>query len=305
MGLGKSLERGMNLTIRVVKGTIAFGRKSVFDVAKYLIVSAIAAVVLIVLGALLGAGAGMFISESVGLLGGGAVGTIIFVMFLLAGMTYAYAAQFGANEFIYSKKRVPYFGKKNVSVAFRWTIFVLAVTFIIVAVVGGLIALGAAVNASAAILLLLLFYLLAIPIMVVLSVILYYTPQELAIKKKGPWEAIVGSYRVIKSNFWETAVFGVALCAVSYIITVPCSVFFILVLEIGVLATLASPILFPVPLALGILFVLLMAAIEGAFLIAKVFFYRELLSTKPRKEGGSAQKKKAKKTKKPKKKKAA
>jgi len=292
MGIGKSVTRGFNLTGKSISQGIGFGEKNIVAVSVYLILATLIAIVGTIIGVVLGVGIPILFGDSIGMIGAMAVGTILAIIPIIIALSYSYAAQFGAIEFIYAKKRVPYFSRKNVSVAFRWTIFLLAVILIISASLGLLVA-GMSLSPILGILAVMLFTLLILALIIVVSIIMYYVMQEMAVKKKGPWEAIGGSYKLIKSNFWETVVFAVILWVGAYLLQLIPGAVFYLVLNIGIVAAIVSPLFLGIVLVATILYIVVMIIISAAILIAKVGFYRELVTAPEVKTG----KKVAKKTK--------
>ena|GEM_PF-3004108 len=280
-GIGNSLDRGWHFTRKAFEEGISFGKHNIFDVAAYLIVAAIVAIVGIIAAVILGVGISVVLTDSVGLLGAGAVGSVVALIILIGTITYTFGAQFGAIEFIYGKKRVPYFEGKNVSVGFRWTIFVFAVTLILIALMALLaMGMGSIPIISLFAFLLLMFLLMFLAIFICIA--MYYVSQELAVKKKGPWEAVMGSYDLVKNNFWETLLFGIILWVAAYALTMLPALVFYGVMWFGILMSMISPVCLGIVVVALLLYILAMLLIEALVLIIHVGFYRELV-TAPKK----------------------
>ncbi len=270
-GIGNSLDRGWQFSRKAFEDGISFGKHNIFDVTAYLIVATIVGIVGVILAVLLGVGIPLALSGSVGSLGAGAVGTMVALIFLIGAFTYSGAAQFGAIDFIYNKKKVPYFEGKNLSVSFRWIIFVLAIVLLLVAVISLLImGMGSVPIISLFAFLLLMFLLIFLAIFITIA--LYYIAQELAVKKKGPWEAVMGSYRLVKNNFWETILFGLILWIVAYIITIIPALIFYGVLMSGIAMSMINPLLLGIVLVGFILYILVIIVIGAAILTIHVGF---------------------------------
>ncbi len=294
MAIEKSISVGFELTRRAIKDGIVFGEKNILSVSMYLIVAGLVAIIGCILGVGIGAGIILALSDSIGELGATVSGIVLAFVLILIAITYSYAAQFGAIEYIYSKKRVPYFSRKNLSVAFKWVLFGLG---IILLVLLGLVAIIIGINVSPliGILAIILFTLIILGLCFV-SIITYYVMQELSIKKKGPVEAIKSSYQLIKNNFWETVSFAVLLWIGSYIIQLVPGVIFYILLNVGIIASIFSPLFLGLVLISAVLYILVSLIISSAVLIAKVGFYRELTTSKTTKD--KPVKKAVKKTKK-------
>lgn len=300
-GIGDSLDRGWHFTRRAFEDGLHFAKHNIFDVASYLVVATFIAIIGILLAVFFGVATPAFLGDSVGLLGASAVGGVIALIIILGTLTYVFAAQFGAIEYIYTKKRVPYFEGKNASLGFKWTVFIFAITLILIAVFTLLIlGLGSVPIVSLIAFLVLMF--LAIFLIIFLIIAMYFVYQELAIKKKGPWEALIGSYNLVKNNFWETVLFGIILWIASYLVTMIPAFIFYMVLMVGIGLSMISPFCLGIVLVAFIIYILVILVIESAILIVHTGFYKELV-TEPK--GAAAKAKVVAKKAKPKKKKKA
>ncbi len=279
MGIGKSLKKGMHLTGECVEEGIDFGEKNIIDVAKYIVVGGLIGCAGAIAGILLGIAAFFLLQGYLGELGAGAVAIVLALIPIFICSIYSFAAQFGAIEFIYTKKRVPYFRGENVSVAVKWTVFMLAVSLLLIVVVGVAIS-GAIVYPLAGILVFMLAFLVIFIVAIVAGIVTYYVMQELAINKRGPWEAIVASYRVIKSNFWETIIFAIILAVASYVVELVPNTILYMLMQIGIMAAFVNPLMLGPVFIVVVLYMLIAILVGSGALILKVGFYRKITASK-------------------------
>lgn len=289
MGIADSLKRGFRFLAEVIDEGMDFGKKHIKAVIGYQLVSMIAALAAIVV-----AGTGIFIAMVFVLQYSDIAAYVITATLLVAGLlvggTYSMAASLGAIDFIYKGgKKVGYFEPENVILAFRWVSFWLVVAISVIAL-AILVALGAfyldpsgMVGVIAAVGIYVAFVLIAI----LLAIMLYYSNQEIAIKKLGPVDAIKSAIKVFRNNFWETLVFAVLVAVGSAIIQVPVAIILGMITQVIMLASIATAVLAIVGVIVAILGMLIRVAlalvVEAAALILKVKFYQKITRPKTKK----------------------
>ncbi|MBD3397757.1 hypothetical protein GF412_01345 [Candidatus Micrarchaeota archaeon] len=286
MGIADSLKRGFRLLSEVIDEGMVFGKKHIKAVIGYQLVSMIAA-----LAAMTVAGIGIFIAMVFVLQYSDIAAFLITAVLLIAGLlvggTYSMAASLGAIEFIYNGgKKAGYFEGKNVNLAFRWISFWL-VAAISVAALAILIALGAVyldTTGTIGIILAVAAYAVFLLIAILLGIMLYYSNQEIAIKRLGPVAAIKSSIKVFRNNFWETLVFAVLVAVGSALVQIPVAIVVSGITQLIMVASVATAVLAILGIIVAIIGVAIRIAVallvESAALILKVKFYQKITRAK-------------------------
>jgi hypothetical protein len=299
MGIGESIGRGLKLLQESLEEGINFGKKreNFVSVLKYLLVSALAVlaawILVLILGIiaflLLGAGISVWALVPIGL---------VAIVCLVGGKIYAQASGLAAIQYIFSGKKRGYFEKGNLGIAFRWVLFMVAVVAALVALmlVPALISMagwGGGIMSAVSLAISIIGALLVIAGLLFYVVFAYYAQQELAVKRLGPVEAIKGSMRLVKKNFWETVTFALVIYFLSQVVVgIPMAIGSV-GLQIGVGMLALGPLAF-LGIILMVLFVLLIMAaafvVEAGELIIKVGFYRRVAGGKREEEKAEAPK---------------
>ena len=281
MGFVKSVKRGMSLFGDSLGEVFGTPKKRFIQIVMYLLVGGIVSLAGWVAGAILGVGAYYVLGGIGGEAVAVAVGALLALIPIFVSTVYSFSTTLAANQYIYFGKKVEYFEKGNVSLAFRWILFwfgvLVALIVLIAAVFAALVMVGGGLAGVAMMVLVMAMMAAAVIGIFVVGLALYYVTQEMAMDRLGPMDAIKGSFNLMKKNFWETIVFAVILAILMML-------FQLLLRAIGYgvgLAGMINPILLLILLLVFLLFSLAAGlAVESAATILKVRFYKKIARTK-------------------------
>lgn len=287
MGIADSFKRGFRFLSEVIDEGMDFGKKHLKAVIGYQLVSMIVALAVMIV-----VGIGVFLSMVFLMQYSEIAAYIMTAALIIAGVlvagTYGMAANLGAIEFIYNGgKKVGYFERDNVSVAFKWVMFWIGLFILLAALVAAIVLLAPLEASGAWILVMILVYLVLLLAIFIAVLLLYYVNIELAIKKLGPIDAMRSAFNVLKKNVWETLVFAILVAIGAAVIQLPLNLVVSLVTQVMLVAGVASVALIGVGLLFMVLGTLVRIAIalvvESASLILKVKFYQKITKAKTKK----------------------
>jgi len=281
VGIWNSIKRGAKLTGKSFGEGVDFAEKNFVKVVKYFLAGMGAIILGMVIGSIILLLPFFFEMEQVFRI----ICFLLAVVAVFVGFGYSFAAYLGATQFIYHGKKVGYFESGNLMLSLKWVLLVGVLITAFFAGLYGLVILTSevwegfadatgAAGAFGALLLVLLG--------MIFTVISYYSAQEIALKKKGPFAAIEGSFSIVKKRFWETVLFSTFLSILLAVIEIIWRVAMYVAILIGFLfALLISPwLLIPVAIITLIVSLLIWSAIGAGELIVRVEFYQKI--TKPK-----------------------
>lgn len=273
MSFTESLKRGFNLSADSIGGGFEFAKVNWPAVYKYLLVSMIVIFGLAAVGGLGLFAAATMLSGIDPMITMGA-GGIFLVALLVLGMVYGFAASFGCMEFSLSGKRVGYFERENVSVAWKWALFILVIIAIVILFFIGLFYGVSAIGMPVGILLIFLLELIFIVVALIAAFLAFYAVYEVALRKKGPIEAVFSSYRMVKANFWETLIFMILTGVISTVLGFGAQIAYYILYFLGMLLALANPAIMLVMIVVAFtVMILLSVLIQAIMLPMQVRFY--------------------------------
>ncbi|MFP3949652.1 MAG: hypothetical protein ACLFUZ_00970 [Candidatus Micrarchaeia archaeon] len=279
MGFLESIKKGMSLFGDSLGETIETPKKRFMQVVMYLLVGTIVSLAGWIIGGILGIGAYYVLGDIGGRTVAVAIGALLALIPIFASAVYSFSTSLGANQYIYFGKKVDYFEKENVSLAFRWILFWFGVLIALIVLIAGIFAvpIGGTIAGFAMMVLVVAMVVAAVIGIFAAGLVLYYVTQEIAMGKLGPVDAIKGSFDVMKRNFWETIVFAVLIAILMML--------FQLILRLigyGVgLAGMINPVLLFILLIIFLLFSLVAGlVVESAATILKVRFYKKIAKRK-------------------------